>query len=60
MLAFSALLTKTVKLAAKSTGFVSLVGAINVLPVAAYQHFGRWNEAELESGIKEQQCRPVF
>ena len=60
MPAFSALLTKTVKLAAKSTGFVSLVAAINVVPVAAYQHLGPWSEAELESGIKEQQCRPVF
>ena len=57
---FSTVLTKTVKLAAKSTGFVSLVAAVNVVPVAAYQHFGPWNEAELENGIKEQQYRPVF
>ena len=59
MPAFSTVLSQTIKLAAKGTGFVSLVTIINVLPVAAYQHFGPWNEAELEMGIKEQQCRPV-
>ena len=60
MLAFSTLLTKTAKLAAKSIGCVSLAAAANVVPVAAYQHFGPWNEAELESGVKEQQCSPVL
>ena len=36
----TSLLIKGVKLAAKGTGFVSLVAAVNMVPIAAYQHFG--------------------
>ena len=52
------LLLKGAKLAAKGTGFVSLVAVVNILPIAAYQHFGPWSQKELERGMKDQQCRP--
>lgn len=55
---FSDLLVKGVKLAAKGTGFVSLVAVLNIVPIAAYQHFGPWSQKELERGIIDQQCRP--
>ena len=48
---FSNLLIKGVKLAAKGTGFVSLVATVNMVPIAVYQHFGPWSQKELERGM---------
>ena len=55
---FSDLLVKGVKLAAKGTGFVSLVAVVNYVPIVAYQHFGPWSPKELERGVKRGQYRP--
>ena len=54
---FSNLLIKGVKLAAKGTGFVSLVAVVNLVPIAAYQHFGPWSQKELQRGVKREQYR---
>lgn len=52
------ILLKGVKLAAKGTGFVSLVAVVNFIAIAAYQHFGPWSQKELERGMKDRQGRP--
>lgn len=55
---FSDLLLKGVKLAAKGTGFVSLVAVVNIVPIAVYQHFGPWSQKELERGVARKEYRP--
>ena len=46
---------KGAKLAAKGTGFVSLLTAVNMAQVGVYQHFGRWSPKELERGMRKDQ-----
>ena len=55
-MSFPNLLMKGVKLAAKGTGFVSLIAVVNIVPIAIYERF--WSQKELEQGMKDQQCRP--